>query len=333
MKTRGGWIPIDKDMIDDPRLLEAATHLMENYVIAHATKMGGQDMDPVTALHFTSNALLGALVTLWKFADEHIRDDDTLPMTSVTLDAFLGIENFFDLIPREWVDILDDGTVILPGYCEKNRLIAKRKAAVKRNARQATFRARHKVNGNGVSNVHVTEHTPVTEMVDQDQDQDQDLKKKKSIQKKKDDAVRERKAARRQAGRLPIDWQATDAELAYARDMGLAEFKTAEAFKDHWLASNLPTAIKRDWSAAFRTWCRRACEERRIAPQGLAPGRRDEAGWAEARTSAKASGFREPWPQESLGAYVTAVKLAQTRPPSRGLPPLNFGSVLKRVPT
>jgi hypothetical protein len=57
--------------------------------------------------------------------------------------------------------------------------------------------------------------------------------------------------------RIPTDWRPTDAGRSYASDRGLDPDSTADAFVDWWKAANGPNAIKRDWDAAFRTWCRR----------------------------------------------------------------------------
>jgi hypothetical protein len=150
-----GWIKFWKDMPDDPRLIEAAKQIADRYQLARKTSGGGgEDLSSGDALRFASNALRGALVTLWCYADEHIRNDDTLPMSSDTLDAFVGIEGFFDMVPRDWVTELDNGTVQLPGYCEKNGLIAKEKRATDNKARQAAWRARHGKNNAGSNGVH-----------------------------------------------------------------------------------------------------------------------------------------------------------------------------------
>lgn len=48
----------------------------------------------------------------------------------------------------------------------------------------------------------------------------------------------------------------------------------------------------------------------------LAPAPNHEAAWAEARSRAKAIGFRDPHPQESPGAYMTDIKMAESSPRS-----------------
>ena len=182
-----GWIKFDKDMADDPRLSSAAMKLCELYTVAHYSDpdalMGTSDehLSNGDAMRFARNALLGALVTLWKYADEHIRNDDTLPVTLQTIDALVGLDGFSALMPDEWLVELDDGRVQLPGYCAKNDLIAKRKRAENNKARQARWRARHakdNAGGNGGHGGLVTRYGDVTKSVDQDQDQDN---KKKTL--------------------------------------------------------------------------------------------------------------------------------------------------------
>lgn len=57
--------------------------------------------------------------------------------------------------------------------------------------------------------------------------------------------------------RIPPNWRPNDAGRAYASERGLDPDSTADAFIDWWSAENGPKATKRDWDAAFRTWCRR----------------------------------------------------------------------------
>lgn len=170
-----GWIKFWKDMPNDPRVLTAATKLSEKYLLARRTKGGGSDLSSTETCNAWRNAVTGALATLWCYADEHIHDDDTLPLTSQTLDAVVGLEGFFEVMPREWIDELDDGSVILPGYCEKNSLIAKRKRTIKSNARVTRWRRAKKANSNGVTHQHETQCNAAG---DSDKDSDKDNKKK-----------------------------------------------------------------------------------------------------------------------------------------------------------
>jgi hypothetical protein len=59
--------------------------------------------------------------------------------------------------------------------------------------------------------------------------------------------------------RIDPDWRPTKANIKYARDKGYSDLEIsnlAEAFHDHWQAKSGATAIKSDWSAAWRTWTR-----------------------------------------------------------------------------
>ena len=188
-----GWIKFDKDMADDPRLSTAAAGLCGLYVFARSPGLGGEDLSNGDALRLSRNALLGALLTLWKYADEHIRDDDTLPISSKTLDAIVGLDGFSGLMPTEWLVELDDGSVKLPGYCAKNRLIAKRKRTADNKARQARWRARQTESngsGNAAHNDIVTRYSTVTKCVDQDQDQDKTLRSSSSGELSPSDSLR-----------------------------------------------------------------------------------------------------------------------------------------------
>lgn len=164
-----GWIKFWKDMPNDPRVLAAAAKLVDRYILAQKSGLGGSDLPMSEAIALCRNAVTGALATLWCYADEHIRDDDSLPLTSQTIDAVVGIEGFFDIMPREWIDELDDGSIVLPGYCEKNSLIAKRKRTIKSNARVTRWRSANKTNGNGVTSTHAT-HGNAAGDLDQDSD-------------------------------------------------------------------------------------------------------------------------------------------------------------------
>lgn len=76
---------------------------------------------------------------------------------------------------------------------------------------------------------------------------------------------KQRRTKKRQGDRIPADWRPTAALEAYARVRDLDPDRTAEEFRDYFLASDLPSAWKLSWDAAFRTWCR---DPRRRRPGG-----------------------------------------------------------------
>lgn len=127
----GGYIRIDKDQPSDTRLLDLADQLAESWRVTVITggndvMQTGSDLSESDNRHALRNALLGALVTLWSYADTHIRSDNTLPVTLSGLAPLIGLPvTVLREFPECWISINDDGFVLLPGYCEKNGLTAK----------------------------------------------------------------------------------------------------------------------------------------------------------------------------------------------------------------
>lgn len=81
-------------------------------------------------------------------------------------------------------------------------------------------------------------------------------------------------AAQKRATRLSPAWQPNRDDVAFAIGAGLSEQEVqheADQFRDHWLAASGAKACKRDWAAAWRTWCRNAVQWGRA--RGPAGGR------------------------------------------------------------
>ncbi|MBR0682759.1 hypothetical protein GXW74_19865 [Roseomonas eburnea] len=75
--------------------------------------------------------------------------------------------------------------------------------------------------------------------------------------------------AARRGTRLPPDWQPSDRERAFARQLGLDPDAVAERFRDYWHAKAGKDGAKLDWPATWRNWCRTEVERlpRRPPPQ------------------------------------------------------------------
>lgn len=88
-------------------------------------------------------------------------------------------------------------------------------------------------------------------------------------------------AQARRGTRLPPDWQPNLDDRAYAEGLGLDATRIAEAFRDYWHAKAGKDAVKLDWSATWRGWCRREAERGgggaspRAPPASKADQRRD----------------------------------------------------------
>lgn len=225
-----GWIKFDKDMATDPRLLEIAVQLAD----AAALSSGNRDLSSQEAVALYCNALRGALVTLWCYADTHITDDDTLEMGAGAVESLVGIDGFCDLLPDEWLTITENGSVKLPGYCAKNGVISRRKRTEASNERVRKFRAKRNAECNALpidvkrdSNAHVTA---------EDQDQDH-------IHRERRNGV-----AKRASRRVPENFTP---DLNYATlllpDIDAAA--EAQKFRD-WEFKTPRT----DWPACWRTW-------------------------------------------------------------------------------
>ena len=59
---------------------------------------------------------------------------------------------------------------------------------------------------------------------------------------------------------IPENWAPDDKCVTFARGLNLNPEAIKEAFRDYWLSASGKNAIKRDWSAAWRTWCRKTAE-------------------------------------------------------------------------
>jgi uncharacterized protein YdaU (DUF1376 family) len=88
--------------------------------------------------------------------------------------------------------------------------------------------------------------------------------------------------------RLAEDWTPSQTLRAFALGLGLDVDAEAVAFVDYWHAEAGQRASKRDWSAAFRTWCRRSRPGSRPGPGGNASPVRPSGGGGFAAAAARA---------------------------------------------
>jgi hypothetical protein len=110
----GGYIKWDKELVEDPRVLQIAA-------LAHS-KYPVETLGVAGSMSTWVSAVIGALVHLWTYADKHVDSADILTLSATALAAKCCIpEDILRTFPRTWIVIDDDrGTVKLPGYCLKN---------------------------------------------------------------------------------------------------------------------------------------------------------------------------------------------------------------------
>ena len=76
---------------------------------------------------------------LWIIADSFVDEQDLLAMGPADIDELTGIKGFCDLMPAEWLEVVNENTVKLPGFHAHNGTEAKKKAqGQKRNLRYRT---------------------------------------------------------------------------------------------------------------------------------------------------------------------------------------------------
>jgi len=244
-----GWIKLEKDLREDLRVKRVAQQLIKSGAC------NAPALHPAAAV----TLVLGALAQLWMHADSFAREDDTLDITSNEIDELTGIQGFAQLLPTDWLEILDPESVKLPGFQEHNGTAAKRKdqtakrvskhRAVKRNAPT------------------LPETTPCNAHALPDQT------RPRPDQTKED---REARAPRSGlATRIPSDFGLTPERRAIAEAEKADPEREFASFTDHWRAASGAKARKHDWDATWRNWCRRAADFKRPAVNGqpVAPAR------------------------------------------------------------
>ena len=84
-----------------------------------------------------------------------------------------------------------------------------------------------------------------------------------------------------------------------------------EAFRDHWTASTVKTAVKLDWDAAFRTWLRRHREYHPELPEPVdePPRQPKPPGYDERDAARRADALRQATAE--LGRPPTIYDVAQ----------------------
>jgi hypothetical protein len=115
----GWYLVVRKDLIDDPKLITWAARIL---------KADPDCLGPGTALdlgrrRLLRHALLGAIVTLWRYADRDVLRDNSLPVTLDGVTEIMGVtQAWIELMPEKWLTVDPGGRVILPRYCEENNI-------------------------------------------------------------------------------------------------------------------------------------------------------------------------------------------------------------------
>jgi hypothetical protein len=146
-----GYIHVDKDLPDDPRVL-ALTEVYVAALVRELASVGAQAVDNQAVRNVlravARNASMGALLALWMYADTHVRENNSL---GITLDRLADVcrtsVDWLQQMPPEWLRVDEPGRTTLPDYIEKNCLTAREVRREKGRLRSKRFRERHKASG------------------------------------------------------------------------------------------------------------------------------------------------------------------------------------------
>jgi hypothetical protein len=85
-----------------------------------------------------------------------------------------------------------------------------------------------------------------------------------------------------------------------------------------------------DWQAAFRTWVRKAVENKWDGVE-FKQGRVQDPKWTSILKEVEPYGFRQPHALESVNAYRTAFEMWKRMQPERKAPVIDFGNILRKT--
>lgn len=130
----GGYIQWDKDLSDDPRVVELAA-------AAHA-RFPVDALGPAGSKGLWRDAILGGLVRMWTYADVHVDSADILPLSLSGLADVCGLpEDILRTFPRTWLAVDEaTGRVKLPGYVAKNRIMARDERKENKDLKRSQWR-------------------------------------------------------------------------------------------------------------------------------------------------------------------------------------------------
>lgn len=144
----GGYIRMDKDLDDDPRVLALADRIAAE--LKQLIEVAS-DADLQTVIRdLAGNAALGSLFKLWRYGDTHLGRHNRLKgalhgaaLISKVTALPAGVLRDF---PGDWLRMHEDGSVELPDYSAKNNLIDRDLRREKTRERVRRFRERQREN-------------------------------------------------------------------------------------------------------------------------------------------------------------------------------------------
>lgn len=142
----GGYIRMDKDLDDDPRVHDLGEALARERFGLETQEPENYTADDVQTIGLACDAVIGALYRLWRYGDTYLGRHDRLKGASRGLARIAEVTalpmSLLRMFPIEWLLIHTDGSIELPGYASKNALINRDKR--REGGRERTRRYREK---------------------------------------------------------------------------------------------------------------------------------------------------------------------------------------------
>lgn len=232
-----GWVKWEKDLETDPRFVRLVRHVRNRCVTdaSHAA--------------LATSVTVGALLRFWVYADTHIRENDQLDLGPDDIDDLVGLPGFSGGMPDDWLVVVDDSTVELPGYQEHNGVEARKRDLTQKRMQRKRLRDRD-APVTQERNASVTGASP---------DQTRPDHKTK---KEQTSSVPKKATNNGQGSYLPEDFELNERRLQIARDERIPDpHRTFARFCDYWRAASGARARKRDWDATWRNWCRKEADD------------------------------------------------------------------------
>lgn len=140
----------------------------------------------------------------------------------------------------------------------------------RRLVRDNEIRGKSIVNGKSGGNPALKRVNPILQPP-REEDLSDPLKIEKEEEKEREEerqkaSLREAKKSAARGGRLAEDWTPGSEGGTFARNLGLDPKATFAVFRDYWLAKAGKDAMKVDWAATWKNWCRREAERTGAKP-------------------------------------------------------------------
>jgi hypothetical protein len=126
--SMSGWVKWEKDLETDPRFVRLVRHVRNRCVTdaSHAA--------------LATSITAGALLRFWVYADTHIREKDQLDLGLEDIDDLVGLPGFSEGMSEDWLVVIDDSTVELPGYQEHNGVEARKRDLTQKRMQRKRLR-------------------------------------------------------------------------------------------------------------------------------------------------------------------------------------------------